>query len=114
MEYMIGPMILGLLGYLALTIVMSLPGFLFRIKVEKFGAFEGKNKNAFLSAFGQPMAINNLENNIEQLVWMKASGNYMLKLNFNPEGNFLSIATQLDQTKNGVKGFIYGIVAKFI
>ena len=113
MEYIIGPMILGLFFFIALTIVISIPAFLFRLKVQKFGAFEGKNKNAFLSAFGQPMAINNF-NNIEQLVWMKASGNYMLKLNFNPEGNFLSIATQLDQTKNGVKGIIYGIVAKFI
>jgi hypothetical protein len=110
MEYII----LSLLGYLALTIVMSLPGFLFRIKVEKFGTFEGKNKNGFLSAFCQPTAINNLENNIEQLVWMKAYGNYLLKLNFNPEGNFLSIDTQLDQIKNGLKGIIYSIVAKFI
>ena len=107
-------MILGLFFYIAMTIVISIPAFLFRLKVEKFGAFEGKTKNDFLSALGNPMSVLNPTNDIQILVWLKASGNYVLKLKFNPEGNFIGTDTQLDQTKTGIKGILYGLVMKFI
>ncbi|MCF8321667.1 MAG: hypothetical protein K9I26_00810 [Flavobacterium sp.] len=107
-------MILGLFFYIALTIVISIPAFLFSLKVEKFGAFEGKTKNDFLSTFGNPMSILNPTNDIQVLVWLKASGNYMLKLKFNPEGNFIRVHKQLDQTKTGVKDILYGLIMKFI
>ena len=68
-------MIFGLVGYLTLTVVKSFSAFLFRIKVDKFGSFEGKNKSDFLNAFGQPVFVLNPTIDRQDLIWMKANGN---------------------------------------
>ena len=104
MEYTVLPLLGGLILYILITILVSLGGFKFKLRVLKLGELNQYNKtNNILT----------LEDNNSVLVWLKSSGNYLLKIEFDSKGDFVRINQQLDQTTSGVKGLIYGFILKF-
>ena len=113
MEYIVGPLFGGLIFYVLMTILISLGGFMFKLKVLKLGDFSQYNKTQILLKLGQPNNTLNIENDNSQLIWLKSSGNYLLKIDFDSKGDFLRISQQIDQTTSGVKGFIYGLILKY-
>jgi len=113
MEYLVGPLLGGLLMFVVITILISLGGFLFKLKVIKLGDLSKHNKSQIITELGEPNNIIS-EGENQVIVWYKSSGNYVLKIEYTNEGNFVRINQQLDQTKNGTKGLIYGLVLRFI
>jgi len=110
---MILPLLGGLVLFLVITILVSLGGFLFKLKVIKLGELSKYNKSQIITELGDPNNIIN-EGENQVLVWIKSSGNYLLKIEYTNQGDFVRINQQLDQTKNGPKGFIYSFILKFI
>ena len=110
---MILPLLGGLVLFLVITILVSLCGFLFKLKVIKLGELSKYNKSQIITELGDPNNIIN-EGENQVLVWIKSSGNYLLKIEYTNQGDFVRINQQLDQTKNGPKGFIYSFILKFI
>ncbi|MAZ38421.1 MAG: hypothetical protein CL842_13315 [Crocinitomicaceae bacterium] len=113
MENIILPGLGGLVLFLVITLLGSLGGFLFKLKVIKSGDLSKYNKSQIITELGDPVNIINEEEN-QVLVWLKSSGTYMLKIEYTNQGDFVKINQQLDQTKNGLKGFLYNLILKFI
>ena len=113
MEYTVLPLLGGFILYILITILVSLGGFKFKLRVLKLGELNQYNKTQIISKLGQPNNILPIEDNKSVLVWLKSSGNYLLKIEFDSKGDFVRIHQQLDQTTSGVKGLIYGFILKF-
>ena len=113
MEYFWGPTILGLLGFVAMTIVFAIGAFTFRLKISKLNDLSKFDRFSIIKELGEPFNTINEGDNII-LVWMKSSGNYMLKIEYTSKGEFVRINQQLDQTKSGAKGIIFGLIEKII
>lgn len=113
MEYTILPIILGIVMYFFITVFISLGAFIFKIKVIKTGDLSRFNNYEIVNELGNPSNIINEGNNIIY-VYLKSFGNYLLKIEYNEEGQFLRINQQLDQTTSGPKGLLYKLILKII
>ena len=86
--------------------------FKFKLKILKLGDLSRFDKSSIITELGEPTnTINEGENLV--LIWLKSHGNYLLKIEYTNTGEFVRINQQLDQTKDGAKGFIYGLIGKF-